>query len=185
MNGAMPGEMRHDPFGIETQHSLRSSARQASPGRAQPSRLDGRGGRERRAASDQYPCELRLYTDGAGSDANNLTLSQHRADAVKDFLVAVFDVPADHLESVGRGKADMANPGNPLDAVNRRVLIVNEDRSPTRRPEPSLSGTAPQRIESLRNGRLKAGTTGSRRRESFDIKELGRRIRLSQGGVPE
>jgi OmpA-OmpF porin, OOP family len=45
------------------------------------------------------------YTDYLGSDKYNLTLSQKRADAVKDYFVAG-GVPADKIVAVGQGSAN-------------------------------------------------------------------------------
>lgn len=45
------------------------------------------------------------YTDRIGSDAYNLRLSQRRADAVRDYLVA-HGIPPGRIEAVGKGKAD-------------------------------------------------------------------------------
>lgn len=67
------------------------------------------------------------HTDSRGADAYNRSLSQRRADAVRDYLVQR-GYPADHIQSRGQGK------GNPIAdnasaegrANNRRVEIVIE-----------------------------------------------------------
>jgi outer membrane protein OmpA-like peptidoglycan-associated protein len=65
------------------------------------------------------------YTDTVGSDEYNLTLSQHRADAVRDYLVSQ-GVNAANTTSVGYGKtrpiADNATAAGR--AQNRRVNLV-------------------------------------------------------------
>jgi outer membrane protein OmpA-like peptidoglycan-associated protein len=65
------------------------------------------------------------HTDSTGSDAYNQRLSQRRAEAVRDRLVAG-GVPADQLSTVGRGslepRADNATPEGR--AANRRVEMV-------------------------------------------------------------
>jgi len=65
------------------------------------------------------------HTDGRGGRAYNLELSQRRADAVVDMLVTVFKVPAAHLIAIGVGEEAMLDAGNPDDAVNRRVELIN------------------------------------------------------------
>jgi outer membrane protein OmpA-like peptidoglycan-associated protein len=67
------------------------------------------------------------HTDSQGSVAYNQGLSQRRADAVRDYLIQR-DYPADHIQSLGRGKgspiADNASAEGR--ANNRRVEIVIE-----------------------------------------------------------
>ena len=63
------------------------------------------------------------HTDAKGRPSYNLTLSQRRAAAVKDFLVSQ-GVDQTQLAAEGRGASDLANPAEPLSAVNRRVKIV-------------------------------------------------------------
>ncbi len=45
------------------------------------------------------------YTDNVGSDEYNLTLSQHRGDAVRDYLISQ-GVSAANVTSTGYGKSD-------------------------------------------------------------------------------
>jgi OmpA-OmpF porin, OOP family len=76
------------------------------------------------------------YTDRLGSDAYNQTLSQRRADTVTAYLISKH-VPADLVESEGRGKSDpvVQCPDDPSRtaliaclAPNRRVLVRVETR---------------------------------------------------------
>jgi outer membrane protein OmpA-like peptidoglycan-associated protein len=65
------------------------------------------------------------HTDGKGSDAFNQELSERRADAVKQFLIARYKLPAVNLIAVGYGKSMLKNKDNPFAAENRRVQVVN------------------------------------------------------------
>jgi outer membrane protein OmpA-like peptidoglycan-associated protein len=72
-----------------------------------------------------YRFKIAGYTDAKGAADYNQKLSERRAQAVRDYLVAQYDVPADRLETVGYGLNNLADPTKPLDAINRRVQIVN------------------------------------------------------------
>jgi outer membrane protein OmpA-like peptidoglycan-associated protein len=65
------------------------------------------------------------HTDGKGGDAFNQELSERRADAVKQFLIARYKLPANNLIAVGYGKSMLKNKDNPFAAENRRVQVVN------------------------------------------------------------
>jgi outer membrane protein OmpA-like peptidoglycan-associated protein len=71
------------------------------------------------------------YTDSQGGEAYNLELSQHRADAVRSFLVS-HGVAPDRITAQGFGPAqpvaDNASPEGRAD--NRRVEIVVQPASP-------------------------------------------------------
>jgi outer membrane protein OmpA-like peptidoglycan-associated protein len=65
------------------------------------------------------------HTDAKGTDQYNQDLSQRRSEAVKDYLVKTFKIPADNLITAGYGKRDLKNKIDPYAAENRRVEIVN------------------------------------------------------------
>lgn len=65
------------------------------------------------------------HTDAKGSDPANQTLSERRAEAVKQFLVQNHKIPAESLVSVGYGESRLKNAGNPLADENRRVQATN------------------------------------------------------------
>jgi len=65
------------------------------------------------------------HTDAKGNDAYNQYLSERRAEAVKNYLIEHFNIPAANLVAVGYGKTRLKNMDNPLAPENRRVQIVN------------------------------------------------------------
>ncbi len=70
----------------------------------------------------QYVVEIQGHTDSTGPKAWNDTLSQMRADSVRDFLVAG-GVPAERLSAKGYGSADPIAPNDTKEGrqQNRRV----------------------------------------------------------------
>jgi outer membrane protein OmpA-like peptidoglycan-associated protein len=65
------------------------------------------------------------HTDAKGSDEYNQELSERRAESVKAYLVAHYQIPASNLIAVGYGKSKLKNNNDPFSAENRRVQIVN------------------------------------------------------------
>ena len=66
------------------------------------------------------------HTGAKGRPEYNRQLSQQRADAVRDFL-AQHGVESFFLFPSDKGVSQLANPGKPFAAENRRVRIVNLD----------------------------------------------------------
>lgn len=64
------------------------------------------------------------HTDAKGSADYNLKLSQQRAHAVREFLLAR-GISETRLQAIGKGASELANSAEPLAAENRRVRIVN------------------------------------------------------------
>lgn len=65
------------------------------------------------------------HTDAVGGDEYNQALSEARAKAVVDHLIASFGIAPSRLEARGFGKTQLTDPANPTADINRRVEIVN------------------------------------------------------------
>ena len=63
------------------------------------------------------------YTDAVGSDVDNLSLSDRRAESVAVALTEQFQVAAENLVTQGYGKQDLKVPTNGPEPANRRVAI--------------------------------------------------------------
>jgi outer membrane protein OmpA-like peptidoglycan-associated protein len=78
----------------------------------------------------QQHATLRLriegHTDNTGTPEGNQSLSQHRAESVRAFLMAEYGVTADRLEAVGMGQTVPAAPNETEEGrqTNRRVELV-------------------------------------------------------------
>jgi len=70
------------------------------------------------------------HTDAVGSAAFNQRLSEARAAAVRDYLVARFRIAGDRLETHGYGFSRLLDRKDPTNAVNRRVEITNIGTAP-------------------------------------------------------
>jgi len=66
------------------------------------------------------------HSDARGAPAQNLKLSQERADEVRLYLVALGVHPA-RLKAVGKGSSQPANGTDPQAAENRRVRVVTQE----------------------------------------------------------
>lgn len=84
-----------------------------------------------RALSSQdlsgYRFRIEGHTDTVGSAALNQALSERRAAAVREYLIAKFGVAPDRLVAVGLGDTQLLVPTPPQTANvrNRRVQVVN------------------------------------------------------------
>ncbi|MGP8123859.1 MAG: OmpA family protein [Xanthobacteraceae bacterium] len=65
------------------------------------------------------------HTDARGGDEFNQKLSERRADAVRDYIVAKFQIAPERLATRGYGKTQLLDPTRPEDGVNRRVQVIN------------------------------------------------------------
>jgi outer membrane protein OmpA-like peptidoglycan-associated protein len=79
-----------------------------------------------RDMANQNPGEVFLvegHTDAVGSDVDNLSLSDRRAEAVADTLSQQFNIPRENLVTQGYGKQFLLIPTPDPERKNRRVVI--------------------------------------------------------------
>ena len=79
-----------------------------------------------RDMANQNPGEVFLvegHTDAVGSDVDNLSLSDRRAEAVADALSQQFNIPRENLVTQGYGKQFLLIPTPEPERKNRRVVI--------------------------------------------------------------
>lgn len=88
-------------------------------------------------AIERNPQEVFLiegYTDAVGSEVDNLSLSDRRAESVALVLTQQFGVPAENLSTQGYGEQYLKVPTDGPEEANRRVTV--------RRITPLLAGQA-------------------------------------------
>ncbi|WP_400070364.1 OmpA family protein [Zobellia russellii] len=66
------------------------------------------------------------HTDADGDDSKNMSLSQNRAEAVKNALISVYNVSSDRLTTEGKGETEPVGDNSSPDgkAQNRRVEFI-------------------------------------------------------------
>ena len=75
---------------------------------------------------DRHPEEMFLiegHTDAVGSDEDNLSLSDRRAESVAEILTKEFSIPAENLTTQGYGEQFLKIDTPAPERVNRRVAI--------------------------------------------------------------
>ena len=83
----------------------------------------GRALSDARLAGDAFL--IAGHSDAKGGADYNLALSQKRAEAVRQYLIASFGIDGAKLVATGMGSKHLKNAKRPLAAENRRVQIVN------------------------------------------------------------
>jgi outer membrane protein OmpA-like peptidoglycan-associated protein len=67
------------------------------------------------------------HTDAIGGEGYNQSLSERRADTIKNYLVEKYGLNGSDLVTVGYGKNKPKDANAPMDPINRRVQVVNMD----------------------------------------------------------
>ena len=64
------------------------------------------------------------HTESTGKREYNLTLSQRRADAIRDVLVTAFKISAKRIQAVGLGEEQLLDATHPTAAINQQVQVL-------------------------------------------------------------
>lgn len=129
----MPAPLRPEPSEILVRFEL-NRAELTSETRQALNRLRG-------ALSDprfaQWKIDLAGHTDASGTEGYNQRLSERRAEAVRDYLVDQFGIPAARTNIAGYGRSALLDRDRPLDGANRRVrLTLRRGLHTEARPQP-------------------------------------------------
>jgi OmpA-OmpF porin, OOP family len=83
-----------------------------------------------RAAMLPYGFLIVGRTESAGRREFNLTLSQRRADSIRDVLVTTFKISSKRLQALGLGEEQLQDANQPASLVNRQVQIMTVAKAP-------------------------------------------------------
>jgi OOP family OmpA-OmpF porin len=84
------------------------------------------------------------HTEATGRRADNLTLSQRRADSIRAVLVGVFKISPKRVQALGLGEEQLKDPSSPASLVNARAQIISTGRAVAEGSNlPTASGGAP------------------------------------------
>jgi len=64
------------------------------------------------------------HTVSTGRRENNLTLSQRRADVVREVLVNTFKISPKRLQAIGLGEEQLIDAAHPTAAINQRIQVA-------------------------------------------------------------
>jgi OOP family OmpA-OmpF porin len=73
-----------------------------------------------------YGFNVEGHADPRGAHDSNLSLSQQRAESVRNYLVSAHSIDAKRLKAVGKGDSEVLNAKDPSAVENRRVTIVTD-----------------------------------------------------------
>ncbi len=94
-------------------------------------------------------------TPSSGRRENNLTLSQRRADVVREVLINTFKISPKRLQAIGLGEEQLLDSARPTTPANRQVQVVTigeVDQGATA-ARPSPTATAPRPPVTMRHRR--------------------------------
>lgn len=69
-------------------------------------------------------------TESTGKREYNLTLSQRRADSIRDVLVMTFKISSKRLQTLGLGEEQLQDGSQPASAVNQQIQIITVTKTP-------------------------------------------------------
>ena len=70
------------------------------------------------------------HTLSTGRRENNLTLSQRRADVIRDMLINTFKISPKRLQTLGLGEEQLLDGLHPTAPVNAQFQIVTVGKAP-------------------------------------------------------
>jgi OmpA-OmpF porin, OOP family len=92
-----------------------------------------------------YKFLIVAHSGSSGRRDNNLTLSQRRADVIREVLVNTFKISSKRLQAIGLGEEQLLDAARPAAAVNQRIQIATVGNAlEPQRPAPAKAAPAPR-----------------------------------------
>ncbi len=92
-----------------------------------------------------YKFLIVAHTGSSGRRENNLTLSQRRADVIREVLVNTFKISSKRLQAIGLGEEQLLDAARPAAAINQRIQIATvENALEPERPASAKGPPAPR-----------------------------------------
>jgi outer membrane protein OmpA-like peptidoglycan-associated protein len=82
------------------------------------------------------------HTESGGRRDANLTLSQRRADSIRDVLVSTFKISGKRLVALGLGEEQLQDANKPAAPVNARAQIIAFGKPDVVEPKPAAPAAA-------------------------------------------
>jgi OOP family OmpA-OmpF porin len=70
------------------------------------------------------------HTESTGKRESNLTLSQRRADAIREVLATTFKISPKRLQAIGLGEEQLQDAVHPTAPINQQVQVVTVGNAP-------------------------------------------------------
>jgi outer membrane protein OmpA-like peptidoglycan-associated protein len=70
------------------------------------------------------------HTESTGRREYNLTLSQRRADSIRDVLVTTFKISPKRIQAVGLGEEQLQDAAHPTAAANQQLQVLTFRKTP-------------------------------------------------------
>jgi outer membrane protein OmpA-like peptidoglycan-associated protein len=83
------------------------------------------------------------HTEATGRRAENLTLSQRRADSIRAVLAGSFKISPKRLQALGLGEEQLQDSSHPTSLANDGAQIVSIGKVPAVSSQPAASSVAP------------------------------------------
>jgi OmpA-OmpF porin, OOP family len=77
------------------------------------------------------------HIESNGKREGNVTLSQRRADSIREILVNTFKISAKRLQTIGLGEEQLLDPARPTAPVNQQIQIMTIAKLPEQSEQPA------------------------------------------------
>jgi outer membrane protein OmpA-like peptidoglycan-associated protein len=81
------------------------------------------------------------HIEANGKRESNVTLSQRRADAIRDILANTFKISVKRMQAIGLGEEQLLDPAHPIAPVNQQIQILAIAKTPEETPAPVVPST--------------------------------------------